>query len=89
MKTNNLNAKVMTKVILYVTIIVITFSLSLLFIPYEFFPVTAFIVLLFLNAVEKELNKHNTKFKYLERMQKLQQQSLSNFDNSRISKQLR
>lgn len=86
METNKLKAKVMKKIIFYITIIIVTFSGSLLFMPYEFFLVTALIVLLFLNAIEKELNRQSTKPQHLERFQKLQNRS--RFENSRISKLL-
>jgi hypothetical protein len=55
MLNHHRSSKNLTKIAIYVLFIIATFSLSLLFIPYEFFFFSAVVVLIALRGVEKEV----------------------------------
>lgn len=67
MNDKNPTSKKMKKIVAYIVFVVITFTVSLLFMPFELFLCSTIVVLIALRGVEKELGGFNlSSFKTLD-----------------------
>lgn len=61
MNEKKFDSKKIKKIIAYIVFVVITFTLSLLFMPFELFLLSTIVVLIALRGVEKEIGGFNLK----------------------------